>query len=448
MDSSVSCPILLQAFFNMPGTPFFVANFIILILLVCSGLMSASEVAFFSLTKPEVDELRESEEPADQRIANLLDKPRYLLTTILVVNNLVNIGVVITSYFVTKLAFNFQDLILGSIIVPSYALEFTWNVLVVTFFLVLFGEATPKVFATYNKIKIARMMSSIFVWLNRVLYPLNFALVSSTGIIEKRLKRYNSEIDIQEINKAIEITVEKKESKQDAKLLKGIVHFGNITVKQIMRPRTEVAAVDTDLKFSELMSFVRENGYSRYPVFKETLDTVVGVLNVKDLLEHLNATDSFEWQKLIRSPFYVPETKMIDDLLRDIQQNRSHLAVVVDEYGGTSGIVTLEDVLEEVVGDIKDEFDENTDSDFRKLDDRNFLFEGKTALVDVCRLMEIDTDTFEEAKGESETLAGLLLEAKGRIPKNGEEVRLLNYKFTILSVNHFRIEKVKVTRES
>ncbi|MDW8419941.1 MAG: gliding motility-associated protein GldE [Chitinophagales bacterium] len=448
MDSSVSCQIWCEAIFQFEFTPFIVANLFILFLLLCSGLMSASEVAFFSLTRPEVDELRESDNPSDRRVAALLDKPRYLLTTILITNNLVNIGVVISSYFVTKLAFNFRDIQLGDFVLRSEALEFIWNVIIVTFFLVLLGEATPKVFATYHKLKIARLMSGVFVWLNRVLFPVNYVLVNSTGFIEKRLKRHNTEIDIEEIHKAIELTVEKKESTQDARLLKGIVHFGNITVKQIMRPRTEVVAVDSDMKFTELMNFVRENGYSRYPVCQDTLDSITGVLYVKDLLEHLDRSDDFEWQNLVRPPFYVPETKMIDDLLRDMQQNRRHLAIVVDEYGGTSGIVTLEDVLEEVVGDIKDEFDEGTDTDFRKLDDKNFLFEGRTPLVDACRLMEIDPDTFDEVRGEAETLAGLVLEAKGRIPRNGEELQLLQYKFTILSVSNNRIEKIKVTREA
>ncbi|MFM2306157.1 MAG: hypothetical protein RLZZ367_826, partial [Bacteroidota bacterium] len=238
------------------------------------------------------------------------------------------------------------------------------------------------------------------------------------------------------------------ESKQDAKLLKGIVHFGNIMVKQAMRPRTEVVSIDYDFTFKELVAYIKENGYSRYPVYKENPDNVVGVLNIKDLIEHLNQQDDFGWQKLVREPFFVPETKKIDDLLREIQQNRKHLAVVVDEYGGTCGIITLEDIMEEVVGDITDEFDEAIDSGFKKLDDKNFLFDGKTQLSDVCRLMEIDLTTFEEVKGDSETLAGLILETIGRIPKNGEEIKLLNYRIIVISVVHNRIEKLKVTNEA
>ncbi len=448
MDSPVSLQIILQSLINAPTTAVFVANGIILVMICCSAVLSATEIAYFSLSNVEVDALRESEDAADNRVGKLLDNSRYLLSTILITNNLVNIGVVVTSYYVTKRMFNFQDFAFRNFILPGYAIEFIWNVLVVTFFLVLFGEATPKVYATHNKVKIARAMSSIMNLMVKLMQPVNFILVGGTQSIEKRLKRHNAEIDIEEINKAIEITVEKKESKQDAKLLKGIVHFGNIMVKQVMRPRTDVISLDYDFNFNELMAFVRENGYSRYPVFKENPDNVVGVLNIKDLIEHLNQDGNFGWQSMVREPFFVPETKKIDDLLREIQQNRKHLAVVVDEYGGTCGIITLEDIVEEVVGDITDEFDEATETGFRKVDDKNFLFDGKTPLTDACRLMEIELDTFEEIKGESESLAGLILEIAGRIPKNGEELRMNNYKFTIISVLNNRIEKVKITNES
>lgn len=451
MDSDpVPLSILLTV--SVTGSEMLVANFIILVLIICSALMSSSEIAFFSLTNAEVDQLKESDDVTDNRVAKLLERPRYLLSTMLVANNLVNIGVVITSHYVTR---GFFDMIempevwnVGAFDIPRYGVEFAWDVVVVTFILVLFGEATPKIFATHNKLKIARAMSSVFVVLNKFFSPLNFILVGSTRNLEKKLKRYNTEIDIEEINKAIEITVETKDSKQDARLLKGIVYFGNIVVKQVMRPRSEVAAIDSELNFKELMAFVREMGYSRFPVYKENLDTVTGVLNVKDILAHTDKPETFEWQTLVREPLFVPESKKIDDLLREIQESRKHLAVVVDEFGGTSGIITLEDIIEEVVGDIKDEFDEATDADFKKLDDRNFLFEGKVQLMDMCRSMEINTDTFEEIKGEAETLAGLMLELAHRIPRNGEEFRFDNYKFTVVSVINNRIDKVKVTNEA
>lgn len=450
MDSD-PVPLLLTSFASVSGTEMIVANLIILVLISCSALFSSSEIAYFSLTRAEVEELNESDDAADKRVAALLERPRYLLSTLLVANNMVNIGVVVTSYFVTRGIFDWLQLgehieVLGFLI-PRYGIEFVWNVVVVTFILVLFGEATPKIFATHNKLKIARGMSRALTVLNRLFSPLNFILVGSTRTLEKRLKRYNTEIDIEEINKAIEITVEGKESKQDAKLLKGIVFFGNIVVKQIMRPRREVSAIDSELNFHELMEFIREMGYSRYPVYKENIDTVIGVLNIKDLLAHTGEPANFEWQKLVREPFFVPESKKIDDLLREIQENRKHLAVVVDEFGGTSGIITLEDIIEEVVGDIKDEFDEATDGEFRKLDDRNFLFEGKIQLMDACRYMDVPTDTFEEIRGEAETIGGLVLELAHRIPRNGESVKFENYKFTVISVQNNRIEKLKVTNE-
>jgi gliding motility-associated protein GldE len=448
-DSGPLPILLLDAFFNLPTSATLIAIAIILLFLFFSGLMSASEVAFFSLTNPEIDQCKDSDDPADNKVAKLHEKPRFLLSTILIINNTVNIGVVITSYFVTKQMLNFQDLDLGFLVIPGLSLEFIWNVIIVTFFLVLFGEATPKVYATQNKLGIARMMAGFFVNANRILFPLNYVLVGSTQVIEKKLKRHNAEIDIEEINKAIEITVEKKESKMDAKMLKGIVHFGNITVKQVMHPRTDVSAIDIEMNFEELIQKVREVGYSRFPVYQDDLDHVVGVLNVKDLLQHVNNKADFDWRSLVRDAFFVTETKKIDDLLREIQVNRKHLAVVVDEFGGTSGIITLEDIVEEVVGDIKDEFDENTESDlFRKLDDKNYLVEGKIALPDMCKLMELDADTFEEARGEAETLGGLLLELIGRIPKNGEEARFGKFKFLVISVVNNRIEKVKVTNDN
>lgn len=448
LDSSVSQQfhfVLGQSLMNMPTAEVWVANFIILVLIVCSAVMSASEIAYFSLSKAEVETLRESEDSSDNRIAKLLDKPRYLLSTILITNNLMNIGVVVTAYYVTSRMFNFQDYVLGSFVLHGYVLEFVWNVLIVTFFLVLFGEATPKVFATYNKLPIARYMSRVFVWLIRFYQPINYLLVGSTSVLEKKLKRHNAEIDIEEINMAIDMTVERKESKQDARMLKGIVHFGNMTVKQVMRPRMEVSAVDVELTFNELMSYVREVGYSRLPVYEGSLDKVVGVLYIKDLLEYLNQGNDFGWQKLKREPLFVPETKRIDDLLREIQSSRKHLAVVADEFGGTCGIITLEDIVEEVLGDIRDEFDDANESSFRKLEDGSFLFEGKTSLVDVLKMMELSPDTFDKVKGEAETLGGLLLEIGGRIPKNGEELRFSQFSFRIISVVNNRIEKVKVS---
>lgn len=440
--------ILLDAFINMPDSSVFFANLIIFFLIGISALMSASEIAFFSLTQVELDNLRESDNSTDNRVAKLLDRPRNLLSTILVINNLANVGIIITSYFVTKKMFNFFDIQVGPIVFPGVALEFIWNIVLVTFFLVLFGEATPKIYATHNKLKISRLMSGVMLLAVNFFKPINFLLIAAAKFWEKRLKKYKTEIAIEEINKAIEITVENKESKQDANLLKGIVHFGNIMVKQIMRPRTEMISLDSEMNFKELILSILESGYSRYPVYKDNPDNIMGVLNIKDILEHLNQDEHFGWQNHIREPFFVPETKKIDDLLREMQGNRKHLAVVVDEFGGTSGMITLEDILEEVVGDISDEFDDANESGFKKLDDKNYLFDGKTQLVDVTRLMELENDAFSEVGNDAETLAGLVLEIAGKIPRGGEDFRYAGYKFTIITVNNNRIEKVKVTNES
>ena len=406
--------------------------------------MSGSEIAFFSISNAERDELRESEDVKDNRVAKLLDKPRFLLSTILIANNVVNIGVIIISYFIITSLFNFQDVHLSFFTIPRSTFDFLMNIVIVTFFLVLFGEAIPKVYASHNKLKIAKAVSGLFAILNQIFYPLNYVLVGSTSMIEKRIKRHNAEMDIEEINKAIEITVENKESGNDVKMLKGIVHFGNLTVKQIMRQRMEVAAADITWDFGELLRYVREVGYSRLPVYTDSIDHIQGVLYIKDLLEHMNQDSTFGWQKLIREPLHAPETKKIDDMLREFQESRKHLAIVVDEFGGTCGIVTMEDIVEEVIGDIKDEFDESTDNNIRKIDDNTYIIEGSIPLNDFTKALNFQTDFFDDIREDAETLAGLILEIKGRIPKTGEEIVYEGFTFRILSIKNNRIEKVKL----
>jgi putative hemolysin len=428
----------------MPSAGVIISCFVGFFLVLCSALMSGSEIAFFSISNVERDELRESEDDSDKRVIKLLDKPRYLLSTILIGNNVVNIGVIVISYFIITSVFNFRDVNIGSFMIPKTVFDFLINVLIVTFFLVLFGEAIPKVYASHNKIKIARFMAGFFINLNRLFYPLNYVLVSSTLVIEKRIKRHNAEIDIDEINKAIEITVDNKESGNEVKMLKGIVHFGNLTVKQIMRQRMEVAAADITWDYEELLNYVRDQGYSRIPVYSENIDQIQGVLYVKDLLEHINQSKTFGWQKLIRDPLHAPENKKIDDMLREFQETRTHLAIVVDEFGGTSGIVTLEDIVEEVIGDIKDEFDESTDTNIRKLNDDTYIIEGITPLNDFTKALNLQTDHFEEIREDAETVAGLLLELRGRIPKAGDEISYEQFNFRVLSIKNNRIEKVKL----
>ena len=429
----------------MPTPGVIVSCVVGFLLVVCSGLMSGSEIAFFSITNVERDELRESEDDLDQRVLKLLDKPRYLLSTILIGNNIVNIAVIVISYFIITSLFNFQDIVIGPFLVPKSVFDFLVNVLIVTFFLVLFGEAVPKVYASHNKMKIAKAMAGFFTILNRIFYPINYLIVGSTSVIERRIKRHNAEMDIEEINKAIEITVENKDdSGNDAKMLKGIVHFGNLTVKQIMRQRMEVAAADITWDYEELLNYVREVGYSRIPVYHENIDQIEGVLYVKYLLEHINQSKTFGWQKLIRPPLHAPETKKIDDMLREFQETRTHLAIVVDEFGGTSGIVTLEDIVEEVIGDIKDEFDESTDTGIRKLNEDTYIIEGTTPLNDFTKALNLQADHFDDVREDAETVAGMLLELKGRIPKAGDEINYEQFSFRVLGIKNNRIEKVKL----
>lgn len=429
---------------NPPSPGVIISCIVGFLLVFCSGLMSGAEIAFFSITNAEREELRESEDDADMRVLKLLDKPRYLLSTILIGNNVVNIGVIVISYFIITSVFNFQDVAFGSFIIPKSAFDFLINVLIVTFFLVLFGEAVPKVYASHNKMKIAKAVAGLFIILNRIFYPLNYVLVSSTSVIERSIKRHNEEMDIEEINKAIEITVENKETGNDIRMLKGIVHFGHLTVKQIMRQRMEVAAADITWDYEELLNYVREVGYSRIPVYNENIDQIEGVLYVKDLLEHINQDKAFGWQKLIRAPLHTPETKKIDDMLREFQETRKHLAIVVDEFGGTSGIVTLEDIVEEVIGDIKDEFDESTDTNIKKINDSTYIVEGAIPLNDFTKALNLLTDHFDDVREDAETLAGLLLELKGRIPKAGDEIVYEQFTFRVLAIKNNRIEKVKL----
>lgn len=443
--------LLLNSFVDVPSASVVGAVLVILFLLFCSAVMSASEVAYFSLTKPELYHLKESEDTTDRRVAWLMERPRYLLSTILFSNNLVNIGIVILSYFITKNLLNFNDVYLGAMKINGSILEFIFNAVVVTFALVLFGEATPKVYATHNRLPVARFTASLFYVLLRVLRPINWLFINSTHMLEVRLKKQNAEIDIEEINKAIEITVEHEntsESKEEARILKGVVQLGNITVKQVMRPRMEIAAVEDKLNFKELLKEVNEKGYSRIPVFKDSIDNIVGTLYIKDLLSHLNEDSNFGWKNLLREPLFVPETKRVDDLLREIQESRKHLAIVVDEFGGTKGIITLEDIVEEVLGDIQDEFDEaEPDNEIRKISEGVFVVEGKTFISDLATALELKEDFFDEAKGEAETVGGLVLQLLEHIPTNGEATEFQSLKFTVIRVENNRVSEVKVEKQ-
>ncbi len=409
----------------------------IIVLLLLSGYASGAEVAFFSLSPSQIKELKSGRKKSSKRVVQLLSQPRYLLSTILIANNFINISIVISSYLVISEMFNFKDYpIVG----------FLFEVVFVTFIIVLFGEIIPKVFATKYNLKMARATSSSLLVLKDIFYPFSFILVKSTSVIERKLHKHTfQQVSMDEIDDAIEMTVDGDSSDQDVGILKGIVRFGNTTAKQVMRARVDIVAVDIEKSFKELLDIISESGYSRIPVYENDLDKVKGIVYAKDLLEHLGQKSDFEWTTLIREPFFVPENKKLDDLLKDFQTKRVHMAVVVDEYGGTSGIVTLEDILEEVIGEIKDEYDDLVEIDFTKVDESNYVFEAKTLLNDICKVMDLKAEVFDEIKGDADSLGGLILEVAKKIPKIREEVRHENFLFTILSVDKKRIRKVKIT---
>lgn len=462
-DSFFYLTTLFFQLITIPPTDVVLGITSILLLLVSSALISSSEVAFFSLTANDLEKLDQENLPASKRILILKDKPRALLATILISNNFINIAIVILSDFLIKkiipaasfekwAAFFIELLVINEAFLSFTAtiIGFLITIVGVTFLLVLFGEVAPKIYASINNIHLSKLMSGPLLFLSRVFHPISSILVNMTKIIERQLAKSaqtGSPTSRSDIDEAIELTVSQEEDNlQEIDILKSIVKFGEVTVKQIMRSRVDVLAIDFRIGYKELLKIVETSGYSRIPVYDEDFDHVTGILYVKDLLGHLNEADNFEWQELIRPELlYVPEAKKIDDLLKEFQRERMHIAIVVDEYGGTAGIVTLEDIMEEIIGEIQDEFDEGTEVVFKKIDDHNYLFEGKTLLNDVCRIIGIDTSTFDEVKGESDSVAGLVLEILGELPKTDTEVSYNQFCFKIVSVSKRRIVQVLIT---
>lgn len=410
------------------------------VLLLIVALVSAAESAFFSLTPNDMDELKTSDHKSDQKILFLIEAPKRLLGTLLISVNFISIAIVIinsTFIFGADGWFDFPG---------SPTLGFLIQVVVVTFLILLIGEVTPKIYATQNPLKTSRRLIYFVLFLQRLFYPISSFLIAITSLLDKLIKPKSHNISVDELSHALELTSDEDIPEEDHKILKGIVKFGNTDVKQIMQSRTHVTAFEYKIGYTKLLADITAFGFSRVPIYKETLDNIVGVLYTKDLLQYINEKDSFNWQTIVRPPFFVPENKKIDDLLREFQYKKIHLAVVVDEYGGTSGIVTLEDVIEEIVGEINDEFDDD-DLVYSKLDNNNFVFEGKAALNDVARILEIDRADFEEAKGESDSLAGLIIEVEGRIPTKNEKITFKNLIFTIESADNRKIKRVKITIE-
>lgn len=429
--------LFLANILSMELSPFYVFSFIaIAILLFMSAMISASEVAFFSLKADDLDRCRESDDKRYLNIIDLLKRPRLLLATILIMNNFVNVGVVTISTFLMWDMANTRNPTETIVGVVTFA---------TTFAITFFGEIIPKVYATQRNLFIAHMMASVWKVLERICRPISYILMGMSSLIERRIEKKGYSSTVEELNQALELTTGNKETSQDEKdILKGIVNFGTLAVKQVMRSRLEISAVEVELNFRELLDAVSKSGFSRIPVYKETVDRIEGILYTKDLLPYLGETEAFQWQKLLRPGFFVPETKRLDSLLKDFQSKHVHMAIVADEYGGTSGLVTLEDLIEEIIGEINDEFDEVA-VPYQKIDDRTFVFEGKISLHDFCKALELDPQYFDDVKGESESLGGLMLELHSSMPNAGDKITYDRFLFTIVSVDQKRIKRIRVT---
>ena len=424
--------LLQETFLNPLNWELTLAIFFMFLLLLCSALISGSEVAFFSLNPSNWQEKDHSK--SKEVIKKLLHRPNHLLATILITNNFVNVGIIILSTYITADLFSFYTF-------P--VLEFIIQVVVITFLLLLLGEVIPKVFANQNALAFASFMSRPINIMSKFFAPMSKVLVATTSVIEKRFQNKGYQISVDELSTALDLAGQNDTNEEEKRILRSIVEFGNIDVKEIMKSRVDVITIEEQTSFEEVKKLVVSSGYSRIPVYKENFDKILGVLYIKDMLPHIKE-EKFDWTRLVRAPFFVPESKMIDDLLREFQEKKIHLAIVVDEYGGTSGIVTLEDIIEEIVGEINDEFDDDGIV-FSKLDNSNYIFEGKTSLNDVLKNIDGEIDYFDEVKGDADTLAGLILELKGNIPEKGEVLSYKPYTFTIESVDKRRVKRVKIS---
>ena len=408
---------------------------LLFVLLLCSALISGAEVALFSLTRTDIDESLEVNQNKINILTRLLERPKKLLATILVANNFINIAIVILFAYL-------GDTLFASI--QSEIFKFVLEVIVITFLILLFGEILPKIYASRNRLKFSLFMAYPLRVLDVLFSPLSIPMRGITLSIHNKLGKQKSNLSVDQLSQALELTSEADTTKEEQKILQGIVSFGNTDTKQVMRPRIDIFAINITTKYLDIIPEIVSNGYSRIPVYEENIDTIKGILYVKDLLPYIERK-KFDWTTLLRAPFFVPENKKLDDLMAEFQEKKVHLAVVVDEYGGTSGLISLEDIIEEIVGDISDEFDDE-DLVYSKLDDNNYVFEGKTALKDFYKIINLEDDTlFEEQKGEAETVAGFVLEISKSFPKQGSKINFKNYVFTIEALDQKRIKRVKVT---
>jgi len=415
----------------------------LVILLIGSALISGAEVALFSLTQKDLDEAKKSKSKSFEIIIDLLKKPKKLLASILVANNFINIAIVILFASTSNNLFQEID---SELDLAGFKINlvFLLEVVLITFLILLLGEILPKVYANRNNLKFSRFMAYPLKFLDIIISPISIPMQEATLLIHKKLGNQKLTLNVEHLSQALELASDEDTTKEEQKILQGIVSFGNIDTKQVMRPRIDIFALDEATNYIKIIPEILKNGYSRIPVYKDSIDSVIGVLHVKDLLPHLQKKQ-FNWTNLIRTPFFVPENKKLDDLMVEFREKKNHLAVVVDEYGGTSGIVSLEDVIEEIVGDISDEFDDD-DLSYSKLDANNFVFEGKTTLRDFYRIIKLsDVSVFEEKKGEAETLAGFVLEISNSFPKLNSKINFKSYSFTVEALSNKRIKQLKVT---
>lgn len=409
---------------------------IVVALLFCSALISGAGVALFSLSQKDIDEMMLENKSKATLISRLLEKPKKLLATLMVANNFINISIILLFSYVGKSLF---------VTITAPLLKFIVEVLIITFLILLFGEVLPKVYASRNNKKFAKLVAYPIAFLDKLLSPISLPMRAVTIYLHNKLGKQKTNFSVDQLSQALELTASDETSTEEQKILEGIVSFGNTDTRQVMSPRIDIFALEIEESFSVICPKIIEKGYSRIPVYRDNIDQIEGVLFVKDLLPHIN-TNEFDWKSLLREPFFVPENKKLDNLLKDFQSMKSHLAIVVDEYGGTSGLVSLEDVIEEIVGDISDEFDDEH-INFSKIDDKNYLFEGKINLKDFYRIMEVDEESFEIKKGEAETLAGFILEILGNFPKKNQKIAFGNCLFTIETVDEKRVKQIKVTIE-
>ena len=416
-----------------PSVGAMLAGIIACLLLFVSGYASGSEIAFFSLTPHDLSEMDEEKSTTDAKIAQLREDSERTLATILITNNLVNVAIIMLLSYFFHHAVRFGN---------AWWLEFAFMTILLTFLLLLFGEIMPKVYARINPLRFCRATVTGICFFRKLFYPIASIVVSSGKLTEKVVVKENQTLSVDDLEQALELT-DTEDIKEEKKMLEGIVRFGDETVKEVMTSRQDVIDLDFKASYEEVLQCVVDNNYSRIPVYQDSQDNIRGILYIKDLLPHLSKSAQFNWQSLIRPPYFVPETKKIDDLLREFQENKVHIAIVVDEFGGTSGIVTLEDILEEIVGEINDEYDED-EKNYVRINSNTFVFEGKTLLTDFYKVLKLDDETFAEVEGDADTIAGLLLEIKGDFPKLHEKIDYQNFSFEILAMEERRISKVKV----